>query len=396
MHASLCFLAIALAGQLTTNNVGDRYGNVGPAAAPPAAAPAVGENPFPGQPFPDSVPPAAAPGQTRIDFSQAPSAGNTTLSGEAAPFSATPLAGATTAPQLKPSHLIRSFLEDPASGKLSGVPWSLAEVVQETNSREVQTRFIHAYWDLVAGVAKYHLTLDDVVQLKTLQGNIVQPGPQWREKLLVFETQVRVAGRSAKVAQHRLQQLMGRPSAEGLPLPSDVPLCGAYGTRYDEIFASRPSEQAGQLSKLLALNYQSIQDNAEGIASASQWLQSVDQTRRSNTDGQDLLRAYELLTLRRCAFVEAVRNYNVNIASYSQLATPGNINTGRLVAMLIPVKPDQRLSWGSQGVQPASAEQPLGGPPQTFVEGDRNMTRQAESPRQGVEHSILTSPKSGR
>ena len=45
--------------------------------------------------------------------------------------------------------------------------------------------------------------------------------------------------------------------------------------------------------------------------------------------------ALELLALNRRAFVQIAKDYNLQISRYTRLATPGDIDTGRLVAMLI-------------------------------------------------------------
>ncbi|NOY42404.1 MAG: hypothetical protein GXP26_11280 [Planctomycetes bacterium] len=369
MHASLLFTAIALAGQLTGNNGGDRYGNLGTEGAPATTPPAALATTPPGQ---GNVVPPLPPLDENHGFAD-----------DAMPLNGALPAGAAESPQLKPLQLMRSFLEEPLRGKLVGTPWALADVVQGAPSRAEQTRRVEAYWELTATVAQYHIALQDVVRLKTLQASVRQPSPQWEMELQSLEAQVQVAGRTAKVAQHRLQRLLGRSADESLPLPSDMPHCGAYGTRYNEIFSERHSKLAGQLNELLPLNYQAIQSQAAGVVAANQWLQTVSQTRNPNTDGRGLLKAFELLALRRNAFVDAVRDYNVNIASYAEVASPGEVGTGRLMAMLMHLSPEQRQSWDSQGIRRASAEEPLGSRPKTFANerGERSILKSGSGTR---------------
>ncbi len=371
MHAALLLTAIALTGQLTGNDGGDRYGNLATESAPATTPPAVL----------DTSPPRqgnVAPPQTSPDE-------NHGLADGAMPLSSALPANVAESPPLNPSQLMRSFLEEPMYGKLVGTPWVLADIVQGARSRAEQTRRVEAYWHLTAKVAQYHLALQDVVRLKSLQASVNQPGPLWGREIQALEARVQIAGRAAKVAQHRMQRLLGRSDDESLPLPSDLPHCGAYGTRYDEIFAERHSELAGQLNELLSLNYQAIRSRAARMAAANQWLQTVSQTRNPNTDGRGLLKAFELLTLRRSAFVDAVRDYNVNIASYAEVASPGEVSTGRLLAMLIPLSPEQRQIWESQEIRRTSAEEALEGQPRTFA-GDTQPPL-----RDGSERSILRS-----
>jgi hypothetical protein len=71
------------------------------------------------------------------------------------------------------------------------------------------------------------------------------------------------------------------------------------------------------------------------VTRAEEWLNLVAAARSDNADVTGTLRALELLALRRRAFVQIVRDYNRRIARYSELASPGPIDAGRLIGMLI-------------------------------------------------------------
>jgi hypothetical protein len=81
----------------------------------------------------------------------------------------------------------------------------------------------------------------------------------------------------------------------------------------------------------------------------------------------------ELLALRRRAFVQIAKDYNLRIAHYTELSTPGVQPTTQLVAMLI--KTSSNASTPSQPA--ATARNPYGpqssidSPPATFA-GDWN------------------------
>ena len=104
---------------------------------------------------------------------------------------------------------------------------------------------------------------------------------------------------------------------------------------YDQIFAGRPAAEAQELSALLPLRYAELKDAAAAVTRAEDWLTSVENVRRADSDGTGSIRALELLALRRRAFVQIARDYNRRIARYVELATPGEIGPDRLIGMLI-------------------------------------------------------------
>jgi hypothetical protein len=139
--------------------------------------------------------------------------------------------------------------------------------------------------------------------------------------------------RAARASQFRLAGFIGR-GPNNLPLPADMPHCGTYTSRYDQVFAGRSSPEAQGLALLLPMRYAELDDAAVGVSSAEDWLKGVI-SRNENSDSVGNLRALELLALQRRAFVQIARDYNRRIARYSELATPGQISPDRLTGMLI-------------------------------------------------------------
>jgi hypothetical protein len=82
-----------------------------------------------------------------------------------------------------------------------------------------------------------------------------------------------------------------------------------------------------------------------------------------------MLRALELLALRRRAFVQIGRDYNQRIVRYTELATPGDIGADRLIGMLI-----KRDGAANTATRPATTPPPdrqsqtTSETPQTFEE----------------------------
>jgi len=288
-------------------------------------------------------------------------------------------------PGSKPSELYRKLLSPPINNRLPGSKIGLAEVVRGANSRGQQTRRVEAYWDLTAAVTDYHLSLLELTEFDVLRASVSQPSQRWQQAKQLFAGRVHVSEHSAMAAQYRLLSLMGRSntSSNRLPLPGDLPHCGAYDTRYDQIFGNRvgnrgnqPSRYAQELHNLLPQRHQDLRRQAAGVATARDWLDRVSDHRGQQDDGTGLLKSHELLILRRRAFVYTVRDYNLQIARYSELASPGNVGSDRLVAMLIRVATKRPGRWNSSssssssGIERTSAVEELRASdrrPRTFV-----------------------------
>jgi hypothetical protein len=304
----------------------------------------------------------------------------------------------------KTSDLMREWNKAPLSGQLSGVPISLAQALRGATTRQQQTDRTTDYWDLAAKVTQYYLVLRETTELAALKQGVTAPGPQWLEKQRALDAEKDLARSSAESAQLRFHQLLGHSSSTPLPLPADLPHCGQYETQYSKIFAGRTDPAAKQLNDLLPLKYAELRNQAQLVAEAYDWLKQVSQTRDPNSDGVGLLRAHELVSLRRRALVDAVCDYNQDIAAYTELAAPRDVGADRLVAMLIRVSTPTPAAQGASGVQQASANEEA--PPESSVlkksngasgatqqQADNGQWRQVRRPLldrlRNREHSIL-------
>jgi hypothetical protein len=229
--------------------------------------------------------------------------------------------------------MMRAMLAAPQGARLTGQPVRLAEVVAGASSRADQTQRIDAYWDLSSSVADYYLGVREQDELQRLRAGTSNVGPAWQQAETELGSRISASERAAKASQYRLASLMGRDNALTLPLPANLPHCGDYYARYDQVFAGRSSAEAQELSELLPIRYAELADAAQGVERAEEFLTAIAAQRGG--DGTGTLRALELLALRRRAFVQIARDYNRRIARYTELAAPGQIDTTRLISMLI-------------------------------------------------------------
>ncbi len=377
-------ISLALSGQVTA---GDRYGppptertpvdlrhpdvSPPPAFAPPRKVPST------------TAPAVKSPATTAEDYGYGMPASRSPASTAPPP----PARGTNTSTEtgVKPAAMMRSMQTVPAGTRLTGRPVRLAEVVGGASSRQQQSQRVEAYWDLCSSVADYYLSVREQDELQRLRSGVQNIGPVWQQAESELGVRIGTSQRAAVASQYRLASLIGQGDAGSLPLPVELPHCGDYYARYDQVFAGRPSKEAQQLSELLPMRYEELSDAAMAVTRAEEFLNAI-AAQRTAGDGTGTLRALELLALRRRAFVQIARDYNRRIARYTELATPGPIDSDRFIGMLILregaantatrpaslVPPPHR-----QSQLPASALPQLLDSAQTFVEGWESATSAA-------------------
>ena len=174
---------------------------------------------------------------------------------------------------MKPSSMMRAMLTPPTGSQLTGQPVKLDEVVAGATSRMDQSQRIEAYWDLCSSVADYYLGVREQDELQRLRGMTQQPGAAWQQAQSELGVRISTSLKAAVASQYRLASLMGRAESGFLPLPADIPHCGDYYTRDEQVFANRSSVEARQLSELLPLRYQELKDASTAVtARRSGWM----------------------------------------------------------------------------------------------------------------------------
>jgi len=393
MQTCVYILGILLAGQLSDSS-GKRYAPVTPPVinnpvADNNAGPLSDVLPIERQPWADQF------SEGRPEAAQPPAARPLPRSN--------PLRAAAPAAEVAPrrslvknTQLFRSLAKPVGGDKLSGTALSLAEAVENTHSRSEQTERVKTYWELSQAVTEFYLASVEAIELQSLRNNISQPSVAWQQAQQAVGDRKQVAREAVEVAQLRLQAELGRRGEARLPLPSDLPHCGDYETRYGQIFPGRGSSAAKQLSELLPLRHQELSQQARDTMKAHDLLTLVDQQRSPQSDGTQLLNIYQQLVLQRRVFVTTAYQYNSHIADYTQLAVPQDVGTVRLVSMLI--QSEGNLAGGRSSIRRTSVEEPISqngvsrGRSRTFAEDGWNETRRVPTDGGNGERSIMVPP----
>ncbi len=299
------------------------------------------------------------------------------------------------ATRLKPSAMMRAMLTAPRNAQLSGNSVTLIEVVAGAPSRAEQAQRVDAYWDLCSSVADYYLGLREQEELRRMESIAPPTGGAWQQAESELAVRIGTAQRAARASQLRLASSLGR-GADNLPLPADMPHCGSYHSRFDEIFAGRLafSAEAQELAALLPLRYAELKGAATAVTRAEEWLGIV--ARNDKGDGSGTLRALELWALRRRAFVQIARDYNRRIARYAELAAPGEISAERLIGMLIKSEHTSTATRSSSPAAPGDWQSSAAGTPlRTFVD-DAGWEPASEERSVGGTRDDAVQPASGQ
>ncbi len=242
--------------------------------------------------------------------------------------------------------MLTKMLEAPRNSQLTGTPTRLSSLISSVTDRDQQSRIVDAYWTLSSATTDYYLGLHEADELSRLKQRLPTFSSALSEALTQHNRRVSTSLMAARAAQYRLSRLMGGVSRS---LPIDTPFCGPYATRYEQIFTGGGAEEARLLRDLIPLRLSELEDAVEAVERSEQWLAKVAGDRAASSQGTGMIRALELLALNRRALVMITRDYNLQINRYTQLATPGNIASKRLVAMLIRVPTNGQSGYVASG-----------------------------------------------
>ncbi|MEN6452605.1 MAG: hypothetical protein ABFC96_19110 [Thermoguttaceae bacterium] len=224
----------------------------------------------------------------------------------------------------------------PQGATLTGQPMTLVNAIGSGADRRAQLEIVRAYWRLFAAAADYRYASDyaKTVEPLRLRGS---DSASLRAARAAASAQLRQSELEAIAAQHELATLLRQPTNAQLPLCTDRPYVGVYGTRFKEQFASRtPPEQARLADKTIPLQQRVVDDRAAAVQAADNALQDVsDDYQSGRGDASAVLACSRELLRQRQLLVRAAVAYNRNIAAYVFLVVPLGATPQDLVGCLI-------------------------------------------------------------
>jgi hypothetical protein len=286
--------------------------------------------------------------------------------------------------------MMQAMMTIPQTSRLSGEWVKLDEIVSSASPRGDQSKQIEAYWDLCSSIADYFLGLREQDEIRRLRGLFPNAGAALQRAEQELAVRVGTAERAARASQLRLASLSGR-GGDRLPMPADLPFCGTYETRYEQVFAGRSSAEAAALADLIPLRQAELQDACDAVNRTDALLRGMS-SRPGSLSDESVLQALELIALERRAFVQIARDYNRRISRYVELARPGQIAPEQLIGMLIRRNPSATAT--RTGISPPGDRRSQTGSDgrQTFAGADGWIPADAD----GISTAAVTQPISQR
>ena len=261
--------------------------------------------------------------------------------GANAPQSIQVVPGRPDSRRVTPEELVARAISSTAMDEIPGEPLSLLAALSNVRGQSERIGVVHAYWRSTLALAKYGVALDENRQLTELNSGTA---------LATSDSTVETARLAAIGAQRRLARTARLPKSIW-PMPSDRPHVRAYKTRFEEIFSSSvPMGLLRLIDRKLPLRLRVIDVRASTVLAAEDSLIALtDSYRAKETDLTSVTAAVKELARHRRAYLEAVCDYNHEIADYTLNVVGQDITGRQLVATLIDVEKNAPVVERHQG-----------------------------------------------
>lgn len=253
----------------------------------------------------------------------------------------------------------------PPEGELAiaGEPLTLAAALDRRGVSE-PLAIVHQYWRLSESLARYHLAVEEQRQAASLRV-ARDPGEEARQAAAAAEAAADLAAAKQRVlrAQFQLATLLSIDPSDP-PLPADHPLAGAYSTRFNELFpAGAAPARVRHLAATIPLAFQRVRLETEAVDAMGEVAAlNRQEHRQGRLSVAAVVDSDRQLAARRRAWVEAVYQYNHEIADYALEATGQAYPTRTLLTMLLKTPEDGMRSVlrrrEDSAVVPATALEP--------------------------------------
>jgi hypothetical protein len=230
-------------------------------------------------------------------------------------------------------------------GTAGTTPLRLIDVLAQTTETD-RAAAVREYWNLARAWSDYRWAIDESKRFDTIvpaRGAV--DAPMLSTARAAATARVNDAQLNVESAQAALMRTARLAPQAGSYFPTDAPLVGPYQTFFAVLFAGRPSPgRTWQIDRALPIRLKTINDRTAAVQSAASAVHYAEEAHaRGEVDLRTVLACHDELHQQRRAFLDAVHDYNADIAEYAATLA-GAAAPDRLVAMLIHVKPAERVS----------------------------------------------------
>jgi hypothetical protein len=216
----------------------------------------------------------------------------------------------------------------------------LVEALSRIGDPSLKSEAIRAYWDLTQAIAAERFSADKLRVLTEVNA----PANDADRVLLAeavadAEAEVSAAQDALLTAQFTLLRVSGLNLQDALPWPADAPLVAPYRTQFTTIFANQPAPLSlRQIHQSLPGKLLLIEKRVAAMGAAENATDTLlESYKRAGVPLTQLLASIERLDRSRRAFVNAIVDYNNQIAEYSLSVVGSGVGSETLVTTLIKV-----------------------------------------------------------
>jgi hypothetical protein len=245
---------------------------------------------------------------------------------------------------------------------IEGKDVALIDILRRTGDSASRGRAVQSYWQLCIAIADRNFAAAEAQYLARL------PRPESRlEQVLLQAERTRAAAVQSQAAVTFLKRQEEAASAfsmasEDLPRPSDFPFAGPYRTKLKTIFAGRNTpRRLAQIDRALPHQLDVVERRAEAVAAGEQVLTELTEAYAEGAAGvRYVLDSLQSLSDQRREFLQAVLNYNQQIAEYALAVAGPSVPPQTLLSTLIRIEAASSPTLlADSDVRPASAEEPV-------------------------------------
>ncbi len=216
----------------------------------------------------------------------------------------------------------------------------LVEALSRISDPVLQSTAIRAYWELAQSIANSRYAADKMRVLSEVSPPAAETDRALlAEALAAAEAEEAAAQDALLSAQYGLLRVTGMSLEDALPWPADVPLIAPYRTQFSMIFANQPAPLSlRQIHQSLPGKLRLIEKRVSAMAAAESATDALlESYKGGRTPLVQLLPTIERLDRSRRAFLNAVVDYNHQIAEYSLAVVGSGVGPETLVATLIKI-----------------------------------------------------------
>lgn len=233
-----------------------------------------------------------------------------------------------------PKHPFAGYFESPKVpiSQIKGESLSVAQLLEGVGGPQSRSRLLEKYWELTGLMVQYNVRMDSERFIRQMLDRTGVDRNLMSSALVFAQQRCRAVELEFSKTQLQLAELLKQTkgmsfSDENLPIPCDYPIYKKYETYLDRIALT---EKAKYLGRMIPIQEQLIGTQRAGCEAAAAMLQNSIQS-----NSRDLVFYLDQRTAAFCDMINAVIDYNKQIAEYTSETVGSGVSQYRLIGAVI-------------------------------------------------------------